>query len=621
MKKRIKILLFITLISCVITQAQIVNIPDTNFKNALLNHSPVIDTNNDGNIQFSEAEIASGINVINKNIIDLTGIENFINLDSISCSNNQFSSLDLSNNNKLSFIFCNNNDNLTYVNLKNGNTSHLFDTGIEPQFMNCPNLEVICVDDINFNSLNVISDIAGHPITFTQYCSLTPALNNQIIGNIKLDLNNNGCDNSDFPLSNLMVVAESSVDTLATLTQNNGNYLLHTNEGNYSTKIISTLPSYYRVDPSSQTTSFTGFDNTFTANFCVEPIQTANDVNISLIPPTEARPGFNATYQIVYKNVGTTQLSGNIVLEFDETKLNFLTASETLNTQTSNSLTFDYSNLKPFETKKIELEFNVFVPPIVNIDDILNFTATINPITGDFTPNDNIFELNQTVIGSFDPNDIAVLEGDQILLQDAGKYLHYRIRFQNTGTASAINVVVKNILDANLDWSTLQLESLSHDNRVVIINGNELEFIFENIDLPDSTTDEPNSHGFIVYKIKPKADIALGDIIPNKADIFFDFNLPIVTNIVSTEIVNNTLAIHENTLLNFSVYPVPTENILSIKSKTEINKVEIYNKLGQLIIKKEKENKINISNLAQGLYFVKVEDVDGNFGIKKIVKK
>ncbi len=82
----------------------------------------------------------------------------------------------------------------------------------------------------------------------------------------------------------------------------------------------------------------------------------------------------------------------------------------------------------------------------------------------------------------------------------------------------------------------------------------------------------------------------------------------------------SALALNQNTFLNFTVYPTPTENILNIKSKTEIINVEIYSKLGQKI-KETTENKMDISNLMQGLYFVKAEDVNGNFGMKKIVKK
>src|SRR5690606_15369057 len=129
-----------------------------------------------------------------------------------------------------------------------------------------------------------------------------------------------------------------------------------------------------------------------------------------------------------------------------------------------------------------------------------------------------VFASNEFVIGSYDPNDITCLEGEEILIEDANKYLHYLIRFQNTGTASAINVRVDNELDAKLDWTTMQLESLSHPGRVKITNGSEVSFIFDNINLPDSTNDEPNSHGFITYKIKPKSNVAIGDIFSNTAD-------------------------------------------------------------------------------------------------------
>ena len=315
-------------------------------------------------------------------------------------------------------------------------------------------------------------------------------------------------------------------------------------------------------------------------------------------------------------------LPWDITLEFDETKLNFLSTSEAVNTQTSNSLTFNYAALNPFETRTINLTFNVNSPTDtqpVNNGDTLAFTATINPITGDYTADDNVFNLNQTVVGSYDPNDITCLEGNQILLADTNKYLHYVIRFQNTGTASAINVVVKNILDDKLDWSTIQLESSSHDNRVAIKNGNEIEFIFENINLPDNTTDEPNSHGFIAYKIKPKSDVVVGDVISNKADIFFDYNAPVETNTATTTIVN-VLNVNENTLLDFSVYPIPTENLLQIKSKSEIAKIEIFGKLGRLI-QQSTNNNVDVSNLTQGLYFVKVTDVNNNFGVKKFVKR
>ena len=221
-------------------------------------------------------------------------------------------------------------------------------------------------------------------------------------------------------------------------------------------------------------------NNIDTVDFCFEPNQVVNDVNIALFPINQARPGFEASYQLVYHNIGTTPLNGSVELNFDNSKLDFLNASETISSQTSNALSFDYNNLNPFETRTIDLTFNVFEPPAVQIGDSLSFSAIVNPIVG--------------------------------------------------------NVRVENVLDPNLDWTSLQLENSSDSIRVEIMGGSEVSFIFNNINLPDSTTNEPASHGFIAYKIKPTSNVSHGDIISNQANIFFDFNAPIETNIVNTEI-------------------------------------------------------------------------------------
>ncbi len=81
------------------------------------------------------------------------------------------------------------------------------------------------------------------------------------------------------------------------------------------------------------------------------------------------------------------------------------------------------------------------------------------------------------------------------------------------------------------------------------------------------------------------------------------------------------LGVNENTLKDFLVYPVPTTGVLTIKSNTNITQIEIYNPLGQLVLSNTNENQIDISSVSQGLYFIKIEDENGNFGTKKVVKK
>ena len=84
-----KYLLFIGLASTTcFLQAQIVNIPDANFKTALMTHVPKIDLNGDKNIQLSEAMVVKNLNVSYKAISNLSGIEAFTTLTNLDCSRN-----------------------------------------------------------------------------------------------------------------------------------------------------------------------------------------------------------------------------------------------------------------------------------------------------------------------------------------------------------------------------------------------------------------------------------------------------------------------------------------------------------------------------------------------------
>lgn len=592
------------------------------------------DNNSNSNIEtvncdynsLTELDISNNINLksfsANSPSANLQSLntDNCTSLEQLICPGGIFTTLDLSSNISLTKVSVNSNPNLNYINLKNGNNSDFSTNNMDNVFNYLPSLTRVCVDELNTALVAEIGNDVNHPVNFSKYCTLSPKRKNEINGNVKIDLDVNGCDISDVSGNNLLVVADNGTDSFGTFTQANGDFVMYTNLGNFNTSIASTLPSYYATNPISVNSSFVSYNNVETINFCITPNQPTNDVNIVLAPLTQAVPGFISSYKLIFKNTGSALISGDVVLNFDDSKLNFLNASETIDSQTSNSLTFNYANLNTYETREIDISFNVLPPPTTNINDFLSFTASVNPIPGDITPDDNIFEFNQIVIGSYDPNDITVLEGEEILIADAGKYLHYVIRFQNTGTAEAINVVVANELDAKLDWSTLQLESMSHSSRVAIENGNKVEFIFENIHLPDSTVDEPGSHGFIAYKIKPKSNVVIGDIFSSTADIFFDFNEAIVTNTATTEIIA-PLGMENYKLSNYSVYPNPTSGVLLINSKTTITKIEVYNYLGQVVMENTNKDIIDISKLDTGLYFVKIKDVNGDSGMEKVIKK
>jgi len=136
---------------------------------------------------------------------------------------------------------------------------------------------------------------------------------------------------------------------------------------------------------------------------------------------------------------------------------------------------------------------------------------------------------------SSDPNEKHVIPEFYINDQET---LQYHVDFQNTGNDTAFLVVVVDTLDDNLDLLTLIPGVTSHSSELEI-NGRELTFTFENILLPDSTEDEPGSHGFIEYEIKPLPDLSPGTIVENKSYIYFDYNEPVVTNSVYNEICND----------------------------------------------------------------------------------
>ncbi|WP_162054222.1 DUF7619 domain-containing protein [Pontibacter pamirensis] len=158
------------------------------------------------------------------------------------------------------------------------------------------------------------------------------------------------------------------------------------------------------------------------------------------------------------------------------------------------------------------------------------------------------------IIDSFDPNDKLVLPVGRTEenYTPTGVALKYKIRFQNTGTDVAYRVVVVDTLSEHLDLSTLQIGSASHTYRYELSGKGKpvLTWTFDNIMLPDSTSNEPGSHGYIQFSIKPKADLPEKTAVENFADIFFDYNSPVRTNVTINHIYDMPLVIDETVLLN-----------------------------------------------------------------------
>ncbi|MBF7091692.1 T9SS type A sorting domain-containing protein [Flavobacterium sp. ALJ2] len=569
----------------------------------------------------------------NVETIDLSGLKNIMSFD---CSNNKLFNLDFStviytpqegfigpntfiyeyvDGMIISMAMCNytlNNNQFEFINLKNSN-------GYSISFSDNPNLKYICVNDDKIEDIEqFISKYGYTDCHVNSYCSFEPGGTNYVIqGNCRINTNQNGCNALDIPANNLKFIIDDTIKKESIINKGTGSYFIPVKEGTYTITPILENPDYFSVSPTSVSAVFPTQTTPINQNFCLSPNGTHKDLEITMLPREAARPGFNASYKIIYKNKGNIIQSGTVNLSFKDAFLDLISSSSNVSNQSLNKLTWDFIDLKPLETREIEIVFNVNSPmemPPVNNNDILSYTAIINSNQIDETPDDNIFTLNQTVVGSYDPNDKTCLEGVIVTPDLIGKYVHYMIRFENTGTYHAQNVVVKDNIDlSKFDISSLVPTSSSHSYITKISNGNKVEFIFENINLP---YDDANNDGYIAFKIKTLPTLKVGDSFQNEANIYFDYNFPILTN-KATSTFNTTLETQDFEFSNYlNVYPVPAKEVLnvSVKNNIEINSMAIYNLLGQLVIavpNAQNAKTIDVSPLKTGTYFLTIKSDKG----------
>lgn len=549
-------------------------------------------------------------------------LENFEDLRYLSCDINNLQTLDLSNQTKLRTVTCTENLLLTSIFIKNGAIEDSFSFG------NNPLLQYICADDDQLEFIQTQLNAMGMTGTVcNSYCTFSPGGNfNTIGGTTIFDDNNNGCEITDEVNPFIRLNITDGVETGATVTSISGSYTFFTNVGNYTISPNVENPTWFSFSPANANFTFTDNNNVATQDFCITAVGVHNDVEVVFAQLEPARPGFDATYKLVYKNKGNQMLSGTVTLNFDDSRTDVLATTPIAATTATNQLTWDYANLMPFESRSILLTLNINSPmetPAVNNGDILIFTSSITPQIIDEQPQDNQFVYEQTVVGSFDPNDITCLEGDTLSPSEIGKYLHYLVRFENTGTFFAENVVVRIEIDeTKYDINSLQVLSDSHPSTTKI-TGNLVEFIFEDIFLEAAAGDPPvGGHGNVLFKIKSKETLEVNDTVTKKANIYFDYNFPIETNEANTTYVllSNSIIVDDQTI---TCYPNPTKDVLHINSKYDIKSVQLFDIQGRILetqLVNDLETQLDLSAKAKGIYFIKVTSIFGE-KVEKIIKE
>ncbi|HEU0137226.1 MAG TPA: T9SS type A sorting domain-containing protein, partial [Flavobacterium sp.] len=255
--------------------------------------------------------------------------------------------------------------------------------------------------------------------------------------------------------------------------------------------------------------------------------------------------------------------------------------------------------------------------PPVNIDDVLDFNAVVTINSGtDETPPDNTFNFGQTVIGAFDPNDKICIEGNVVGTEQIGEYLHYVINFENTGTAPAQNIVVKDLIDTTqFDVSSLQVMNSSHPV-VARVNGNILECYFENIYL------DTGGHGNVLMKIRTIPNLPHNTTVSNKAEIYFDYNAPVVTDFAHTNF--QLLAISDfNVDESIIIFPNPADDVINISAKSNITSIQLFDVQGRLLqtlLNDDVTAILNVGQQASGVYMLKIATEAGNKNHKIVIK-
>jgi uncharacterized repeat protein (TIGR01451 family) len=332
-----------------------------------------------------------------------------------------------------------------------------------------------------------------------------------------------------------------------------------------------------------------------------------------------ARPGFELHYGIGIRNL-TPSSTGTVTLTLEvDPVLGFLSSTPAPTTVNGNVITWTAPELSltlPFQSRSLNVRFQV-PPDVTLIGTTLEATANLSTANTDADPANNTLVHGVTVTGSFDPNDkLAVTStgNTSVWHIDEDEWIDYTIRFQNTGTDTAFNVVITDTLPSSLDPGSILLGAGSHAHTWELRDAGTLKFYFPNILLPDSNVNEAASHGFVSFRIKPHEPVLPGTIIENIANIYFDFNEPVITE-PSVLVAEFSSGIKEDMTSDVRVFPNPNTGMFTIVANGQkLQRIELHGVDGRLIRTMPMQGEqmmIDMTDLATGHYMLRLFNSEG----------
>uniref|UniRef100_UPI003750636F DUF7619 domain-containing protein n=1 Tax=Flavobacterium sp. TaxID=239 RepID=UPI003750636F len=483
------------------------------------------------------------------------------------------------------------------------------------------------VSNASVSSSGWISNINCNPTD----CTINGQCENSLSLIAFLDSNNNGIKDTDDTVFNngnfLYTINNGSTQYYGY--SNSGNYSIFSNNPsnsyNLSFVLNSNLVGYYNSNATYNNISIAPNSGITEYFFPISVLQVYNDLEVQLIANNNPIPGFTYSNTIIYKNNGAQNINSGTLTFTKDNNVILNSISQSGTTALSNGFSYNFTNLAPFEQRSIYIEMQVPTIPTISLGTLLTNSVTIEPLS-DVIPTNNSSSLTQTVIGSYDPNDKTESHGEKIVVSNfsSNDYLTYTIRFENTGTANTQFIRIEDLLDASLNANSVEVLNASHPFNFRREN-NKLIWNFYAISLPPTSINNQLSQGFVQFRVKPNVGYSIGDVIPNFANIYFDYNPAIITNTFNTEFVAALANANFNTG-DFNLFPNPATNSVQIKLSNDnfsLKNIVIYDMIGKTIKSisnlNSNETIVDISNFSKGMYLVEITNDNLLKEVKKLI--
>jgi uncharacterized repeat protein (TIGR01451 family) len=638
--KKLILLFLVLVLKFAPSKAQWVTIPDANFVTKLQQLFPSCMNGNQMDTTCAGVVNATSLIVNSSNISNLFGVQYFDNLIHLDCNNNLLSGLPPMPN-ILEDLICNNNQLLSLPTFPNSLNilvcsynqityippvpSQMFMFFVHDNNITCfNNLPVTPIMEYGIHN-NSFTCVPNHTFYSIDYplCYIGDSINNpnnclgvNISGKIFQD--NNDCLLNDFDLlsQNIPVKLYDS--------QNNLQSTSYTSDGHYFFSNLTNDSYTVRIDdvllpfsmdcgqPNTQVLNLTFANQGFSdVNF---PITCDSDYDINVHSIINQGIVFPGQIHVMNTNVSNNNLwfnincgsgsSSGIVKIVANGPISFVEPAPDALTPTvsGNTYTYTISDFNTLNPNSFGLRLLTDTTAQATDQICVHVEISPNPIDADTT--NNVYDFCYNVVNSYDPNMKEVYPVN--VLPGYDDWFTYTIHFQNTGNAPAFNIRLRDTLDTQLDLNTFEVLGYSHPANVTV-SGNILTVRFNNIMLPDSTSDYEGSMGYFQYRLKPLPNMPNGSQISNTCYIYFDYNAPIITNTTENNFdITVPVKSLDSTENSFSLYPNPSSGVFTFKDTKNLISVEVYSILGEKILNQTNQKTINLNGFSKGVYFARV---------------